>query len=64
MRRYWLDAFLGKSKKFPNETPVEVGFDYCNQLFEQEKEYAYLDADIWKAKRLETESAIWEAYWS
>ena len=45
-------------------TTTEIGFDYCNQLFELEKEYADLDADTRKAKRLETEPAIWEAYWS
>ena len=64
MRRYWHDALPGKSKKFPDKTPAEIGFDYCSQLFELEKEYADLDADTRKAKRLETETAIWEAYWS
>lgn len=64
MRRYWHDALPGKSKKSPDKTSAEIGFDYCNQLFEQEKKYADLDADARKAKRLETEPAIWEAYWS
>ncbi len=64
MRRYWHDALPGKSKKSPDKTPAEIGFDYCSQLFELEKEYADLDADTRKAKRLETEPAIWEAYWS
>ena len=64
MRRYWHDALPGKTKKSPDKTPAEIGFDYCNQLFELEKEYADLDADTRKAKRLETEPAIWEAYWS
>ena len=64
MRRYWHDALPGKSKKSPDKTPAEIGFDYCHQLFELEKEYADLDADTRKAKRLKTESAIWEAYWS
>ena len=44
--------------------PAEIGFGYCNQLFELEKEYADLDAETRKAKRIETEPAIWEAYWS
>ena len=57
-------ALPGKSKKSLGKTPAEIGFDYCNQLFELEKEYAALDADTRKAKRLETEPAIWEAYWS
>ena len=64
MRRYWHDALPGKSKKSPDKTPAEIGFDYCSQLFELEKKYADLDADTRKAKRLETEPAIWEAYWS
>ena len=64
MRRYWHDALPGKSKKSSDKTSAEIGFDYCNQLFELEKEYADLDADTRKAKRLETEPAIWEAYWS
>ena len=64
MRRYWHDALPGKSKKSPGKTPAEIGFDYCSQLFELEKEYAALAADTRKARRLETEPAIWEAYWS
>ena len=64
MRRYWHDALPGKSKKSPETTPAESGFDYCSQLFELEKEYADLDADTRKARRLETEPVIWEAYWS
>lgn len=64
MRRYWHDALPGKAKKSPDKTPAEIGFSYCNQLFELEKEYAQLDAGTRKAKRLETEPAIWEAYWS
>ena len=60
MTRYWYDALSGKTKK----TPAEIGFDYCNQLFELEKEYVGLDAATRKKKRLETEPAIWKAYWS
>lgn len=64
MRRYWYETLPGKTKKSKEKTPAEIGFDYCSQLFELEKEYADLDADTRKAKRLETEPAIWEAYWS
>ena len=35
-----------------------------NQLFELGKEYEDLDAGTRKARRLETEPSIWEAYWS
>lgn len=64
MRRYWHDALPGKPKKSSDKTPAEIGLDYCNQLFKLEKEYADLDADTRKTRRLETEPAIWEAYWS
>ena len=64
MRRYWHEALPGKPGKSPDRTLAEIGFDYCNQLFELEKEYADLDAATRKAKRLETEPTIWEAYWS
>ena len=64
MRRYWYEALPGKARKSPEKTPAEIGFDYCNQLFKLEKEYAKLDAATRKAKCLETEPAIWEAYWS
>ena len=64
MRRYWYETLPGKTKKSKEKTPAEIGFDYCSQLFELEKEYENLDADTRKAKRLETEPAIWEAYWS
>ena len=56
--------YTGKSKKAEKKTPAEIGFGYCNELFELEKKYADLDANTRKAKRLETEPAIWEAYWS
>ena len=64
MRRYWYEALPGKNRKFPDKTPAEIGFDYCNRLFELEREYEDLDAATRKTKRLETEPAIWEAYWS
>ena len=35
-----------------------------HQLFELGKEYEDLDAGTRKARRLETEPSIWEAYWS
>lgn len=65
MRRYWYEALPSKSKKVPGKTTAaEIGFDYCNQLFELEREYADLSPEKRKAKRLETQPAIWKAYWS
>ena len=63
LRRYWYDALLGKTKTASEKPPAEIGFDYCNQLFKLEEKYAGLDADTRKARRFETEPAIWEAYW-
>lgn len=67
----WLDGTssmhgplpVGETKTASEKTPAEIGFDYCNQLFKLEEIYADLDADAWKANRLETEPAIWKAYW-
>ena len=64
MRRYWFDALPGKGKTTDTMTPAEIGYAYCNQLFKLEEEYAELDADTRKARRLETEPAVWKAYWS
>src|SRR5699024_12017031 len=38
MRRYWHDALPGKSKKSPDKTPAEIGFDYCNRSEEHTSE--------------------------
>ena len=46
MRRYWYEALPGKNRKFPDKTPAEIGFDYCNRLFELEREYEDLDAAV------------------
>ena len=44
VRRCWHESLPVKSKKSPDKTPAEIGFDYCSQLFELEKVYADLDA--------------------
>ena len=49
---------------------IKCGLDDMGPVYERlhehllEREYADLDAAIRKAKRLDTESVIWEAYWS
>ena len=58
MRQYWYEALPGKNRKSPGRTPAEIGFDYCNRLFELEREYADLDAVPRKTKRLETENYL------
>ena len=42
MRRYWHDALPGKSKKSPNKTPAEIGFDHCNMKFSFEDSIGYV----------------------
>jgi transposase len=68
MRRYWHEAIpTARRKKKPNNQPAlpaEVGREYCNQLFEIEKQYIDLDPDKRKQLRLQTEVPIWKAYWA
>ncbi len=44
--------------------PAEIGLLYCNKLFYLEREMKELDSDIRKQKRLETETSIWDQFWS
>lgn len=63
MRRYWVDA-LSSKKSINPKAPAEIGYDFCNQLFKLEKEYADLEPDIRKERRLEKEPPVWKAYWA
>lgn len=68
MRRYWFEAIPAKRRnsktKILPAIPAEIGLDYCNQLFELEKQYQDLDPEDRKRLRLETETPIWKAYWA
>lgn len=65
MRRYWYEAIPAAKRKTngPPLLPVEVGLDYCNQLFMLEDYYKDLVPDQKKQQRLQTEVPIWKAYW-
>lgn len=63
-RRYFFEAMPEKKKDSPKITPAEIGYEYCNRLFELEREFKYLDAETKKAKRLEYESPVLKAFWS
>lgn len=44
--------------------PAEKGVAFCNRLFFQERLLKGLSAEERKQKRLETESGIWDEFWS
>lgn len=44
--------------------PAEKGVMFCNRLFFLERKYKGLPAEERKAKRLETETPIWEELWA
>lgn len=62
MRRYWFEAIPAERRKKKPKTlppiPAEIGLEYCNQLFELEKQYMDLDPDERKQLRLETETPV------
>lgn len=43
--------------------PAEVGLIYCNQLFFIEKGLKGMPSEMRKAKRLELEVPVWNAFW-
>lgn len=63
LRRYFVDA-IPKDINSPEATLPAKGLDFCNKLFEKEKEFANLEPEERKAKRLETEKPILDAFWS
>ena len=67
VRRKWADAIPAARKKAgPNGTaiPAEIGFDFCNQLFEKERELSGTDdPERRKQIREKEEPDIWEKFW-
>ena len=47
-----------------NLLPAEKGVVFCNRLFYQERLYRELSAEERKQKRQETETPIWDAFWT
>lgn len=52
-----------KAKK-QKKIPAEIGLSYCNQLFRIERTLKAMDAKERKAKRLELENPVWDAFWT
>jgi transposase/uncharacterized coiled-coil protein SlyX len=49
--------------KDPEVLPAEKGVVYCNRFFFLERQYKEMTPEERKARRLETETPIWEAFW-
>jgi hypothetical protein len=64
LRRYFLEAIPDKRAKDVPLTLAEIGRNYCNQLFEIEKDLSDLLPDERKAKRHSLEKPVLEAFWS
>lgn len=63
LRRKFVDAIPKKTEN-PSETLAGQGVEYCNQLFEIEKQLVDLTSNERKIKRLELEKPVLEAFWS
>ena len=63
LRRYFVEAIPDKKVAGAPPTNAEVGRDYCNKLFEIERDLAPLDPDKRKAERLRLEKPVLEAFW-
>lgn len=59
-----MEAIPDKKAKDAPLTISEIGIDYCNQLFEIEKNLADLSPDERKTERHRLEKPVLEAFWS
>ena len=63
LRRKFIEAIPKKTGTDEPLTNAEIGRDYCNQLFEIERDLKHLSPAERKSKRLELEKPILEAFW-
>ena len=63
LRRKFIEAIPKKTGTNEPLTNAEIGRDYCNQLFEIERDIKQLSPAERKSKRLELEKPILEAFW-
>ena len=63
LRRKFIEAIPKKTGMNEPLTNAEIGRDYCNQLFEIERDIKHLSPAERKSKRLELEKPILEAFW-
>ena len=63
LRRKFIEAIPKKTGTDEPLTNAEIGRDYCNQLFEIERDLKHLSPEDRRLKRLELEKPIIEAFW-
>ena len=63
LRRKFIEAIPKKTGTDEALTNAEIGRDYCNQLFEIERDLKHLSPAERRLKRLELEKPILEAFW-
>lgn len=63
-RRYFVEAIPATPSKDGKLSNGEIGRDYCNKLFEIERQLADLTPTERKKARLELEKPVLEAFWS
>ena len=63
LRRKFIEAIPKKTGTDEPLTNAEIGRDYCNQLFEIERDLTHLSPEDRRLKRLELEKPILEAFW-
>lgn len=63
LRRKFIEAIPKKTGTNEPLTNAEIGRDYCNQLFEIERDLKHLSPEDRRLKRLELEKPILEAFW-
>ena len=63
LRRKFSEAIPKKTGTDEPLTNAEIGRDYCNQLFEIERDLKHLSPEDRRLKRLELEKPILEAFW-
>ncbi len=68
VRRKWADAIppdRRKRKPDGKAVPAEIGFDFCNRLFEMERKFRESENPEESRKiRTKTEPRIWKEFWS
>ncbi len=64
IRRYFVDAIPNLKNKDAPTSNAEVGRDYCNKLFEIERELAEFSEGKRQTERLIQEKPVLEAFWS
>jgi len=63
LRRKFFEAMPAEKNKLIVKTPAEIGYDYCNRLFELERKFKDMTAAERKEARLEQEAPVLKAFW-